>query len=142
MDKIYNKIKNLIDISQNHLFINNKIIISAKLIKSLKQQIKEDFENPDKDLKCFIVTISLQPNYKYPLTINCSQYTITPKLFLVSKDDDVSQTFTYSEKELIKYNFKLSHIKKIIKALKKDLVSFEKSSVTITNVFNSLENDS
>jgi hypothetical protein len=71
--------------------------------------------------------------------INCSSYTVTPKLSLVSKDDDVSQTFTYSKKELEKYNFKLSHIKKIIKALKKDLVSFEKSSVSITNVFNALE---
>ena len=71
--------------------------------------------------------------------INCSSYTITPKLSLVYMNDNVSQTFTYSKKELEKYSFKLSHIKKIMKALTKDLVSFEKSSVPITNVFNVLE---
>ena len=138
MDKIFEKIKKLIDITQTHIFINNKIIVSAKSLKSLKEKIKKDFENPDKDIKCFIVTISIHPEYKFPLTINCSQYTITPKLSLLTKEDDVSQTFTYSEKELLKNSFKLSHIKKIIKALKKDLVSFENSSVTITSVFNSL----
>ena len=139
MEKIFDKIKNLIDVKQDHLFINNKIIVSAKSLKGLKEALKKEFDNPEKNIKCFIVRLKINVDYKYPLTINCSQYTITPQLSLVYKDDDVFQTFTYSEKELINYGFKLSHIKKIIKALKKDLVSFEKSSVTITSIFKALE---
>ena len=139
MEKIFEKIKNLIDIKQDHIFINNKIVVSAKSLKSLKEKIKKDFENPEKDIKCFIISISINPKYKFPLTINCSQYTITPKLSLVYKDDDVSQTFTFSEKELEINGFKIIHIKKIIKALKKDLISFKNSSVSITDVFNALE---
>lgn len=139
MEKIFEKITNLINIKEYHVFINNEIVVSAKALPSLKKKIKEEFDNPDENIKCFIVRISLDKDYKYPLMINCSSYTITPKLSLVYKDENVSQTFTYSKKELEKYNFKLSHIKKIMKALKKDLVSFEKSSVPITSVFNALE---
>ena len=139
MEKIFEKITNLIDIKEYHVFINNEIVVSAKALPSLKKKIKEEFDNPDENIKCFIVSLSLDKDYKYPLMINCSSYTITPKLSLVYKDENVSQTFTYSKKELEKYNFKLSHIKKIMKALKKDLVSFEKSSVPITSVFNALE---
>ena len=138
MEKIFEKITNLIDIKEYHIFINNKIVVSAKTIPNLKKKIKEEFDNPEKDIKCYMVSLSLDPNYKYPLMINCSSYTITPKLSLISIDDDVSQTFTYSKKELEEYSFKLSYIKKIIKALKKELISFEKSSVPITNVFNVL----
>lgn len=139
MEKIFEKIKTIIDVKQYHLFINNKIIVSAKTLKSLKEALKKEFDNPEKDIKCFIVRLKINLDYKYPLTINCSQYTISPKLSLNCDEDDVSQTFTYSEKELINYGFKLSHIKKIIKALKKDLVSFEKSSISITNIFKALE---
>jgi hypothetical protein len=139
MEKIFEEITKLIDIKEYYIFINNKIVVSAKSLPSLKKKIKEEFDHPEKNIKCFIVSLSLDSEYKYPLMINCSSYTITPKLSLVSIDDDVTQTFTYSRKELEKYNFKLSHIKKIMKALKNDLVSFEKSSVPITNVFNSLE---
>lgn len=140
MEKIFDKIKDIIDIKMDHLFINNKVVTTAKGLKSLKLKIKEDFENPKKDIKCFIFTIAIKPDYKFPLMINCSQYTITPKLNLLYKEDDMAQTFTYSEKELIKYKFKLSHLKKIMKALKKDLVSFENRTVPITDIFNSLEN--
>jgi hypothetical protein len=134
MEKIFDKIKNMIDIKQDHVFINNKMVLSAKSLKSIKEKIKESFENPKKDVKCYIVSIAIHTNYKHPLTINCSQYTITPKLNLVYKDDDVSQTFTFSEKELLDYNFKLDYIKKIIKAIKKNLISFETSSVSISDV--------
>jgi hypothetical protein len=51
----------------------------------------------------------------------------------------MSQTFTYSESELEKFNFKLTHLYKIMKALKEDLISFETSSVPITTVFNVLK---
>ena len=139
MEVIFDKINNIIDTKQSYIYINGKIILSAKSYKSLKTKVKEEIENPSKDVKCFIISIRLDAKYKYPLIINCSQFTITPKLTLVSKDDDISQTFTYTEKELDNISFKLSHIKKIIKVLQKQLVSIEKSSVSITNVLNALE---
>jgi len=139
MEKIFEKIKNVIDVSEYHIFIKNKIILSAKILPDIKKKIKEDVENPKKDIKCFIIRISINKNYKFPLTVNCSQYTITPKLAFVYKDDDMSQTFTYSESELEKFNFKLTHLYKIMKALKEDLISFETSSVPITTVFNVLK---
>ena len=139
MEKIFEKITKLINIKEYHIFINNKIVVSAKTLPVLKKKIKEEFDNPNKDIKCFIVSLSLDINYKYPLMINCSSYTITPRLSLISTDDDVSQTFTFSKKELEEYSFKLSYIKKIIKALKKELISFEKSSIPITNVFKLLD---
>ena len=138
MEKIFEKITKLINIKEYHIFINNKIVVSAKTIPGLKKEIKE-FDNPEKEIKCFIVRLSLDSDYKFPLMINCSSYTITPKLSLISMDEDVSQTFTFSKKELEEYNFKLSYIKKIIKVLKKELISFEKSSIPITTVFKVLE---
>ena len=134
MEKIFDKIKNLIDINQYHLFIKNKIVLSSVSLKELKNKLKDEYNNPPTDIKCFIVSFGLKSNYKFPLTINCSQYTITTKLILVMKDDDISQTFTYSENELTKYSFKLSHIKKIIRAIEKDLISFESNSVPITDI--------
>jgi hypothetical protein len=138
MEKIFDKITKLINIKEYHIFINNKIVVSAKTIPSLKKEIKE-FDNPEKEIKCYMISLTLDPNYKFPLMINCSSYTITPKLSLTSTDEDVSQTFTFSKKELEEYNFKLSYIKKIIKVLKKELISFEKSSIPITTVFKVLE---
>ena len=135
MEKIFEKINKLIDIKEYHLFINNKIIISAKSLKSLKERIKEEVENPTKDIKCFVVSISLDKNYKYPVMVNCSQYTITPKLGLFSREDDNMQTFTYNEKELEKNSFKLSHIKKMMKAIKKDQISFEERTIPISTLF-------
>jgi hypothetical protein len=119
MEKIFEKITKLIDIKEYHIFINNKIVVSAKTLPSLKKKIKEEFDNPEKDIKCFMISLSLDPSYKYPLMINCSSYTITPKLSLLSTDEDVSQTFTFSKKELEEYSFKLSYIKKNNKSLKK-----------------------
>jgi hypothetical protein len=132
MEKIFEKINKLINTKEYHLFINNKIIVSAKSLKSLKEKIKEDFENPTEDIKCFIVSISLDKNYKYPVMINCSQYTITTKLGLFIRSDDNSQTFTYSEKELDEYGFKISHIKKMMKAIEKDEISFEERTIPIS----------
>ena len=139
MEKIFEKIKNLIDIKEYHMFVNNKMVASAKSLKSLKEKIKDGFENPTKDIKCFVVSISIDKDYKYPVMVNCSQYTITPKLGLFTKDDDNSQTFTYNMKELEKVGFKISHIKKMMKVIKKDLISFEERSVPISIVLNSIK---
>jgi hypothetical protein len=115
--------------------------MNAPTLPKLKKKVKEEFDKPDKDIKCFIFSYSLDEKYKYPLMMNVTSETITPKLSLVFTKDDVGQTFTYSKKELEKYGFELSHIEKMMKALEEDLIDFSKSSVPITNVFNVLEKE-
>ena len=138
MEKIFEKINKLINVKEYHLFLNNKEILSAKSLKSLKEKLKENFENPDKEIKGFIIKIGLPKEETKPLTINCSQYTITTNLSIVSRsrEGDITQTFTYTNEELVKYGFKMSHIKKMIKVIKKDLLSFDGSRISISTVFN------
>ncbi len=94
-----------------------------------------EFDKPNKEIKAFNIRIKINKNKKDNiLSINCSQLTINKKLKLVSEDDDVFQTFTYSQDELIKYGFKLSHLKSMMKAVKNHLVSYEKSSISITEL--------
>ena len=127
------KINNIIDPNKYHLFRNNKIILSSKSLKSLKEDLKT-FENPTKNIKVFLVSINIKPKYKYPLIINCTQQTITTKLALLTSEDDMSVSITYTNDELLKYGFKLSHIKKIMNSIKKDLIDYSDLTESITNI--------
>jgi len=100
-------------------------------MKDIKTAIKNDYDAPKKNIKGFIIRLKIDKNNKKPLIINCTQVTVTPKLFVDSLDDDVFQIFTYTTDELLKYGFKLNHIKKMMKAIKNNTISFEKSSVSI-----------
>ena len=122
------------DMSNYHLFKNNKSILEASTITNLKKAIKENIEPPKSDTKVFVISFSIDPKYKFPLIIVCGQYTLTDKLTLVMKDDDTSITITYTKDELKKYGFKSNHINKIIKAIKLDLVSYEDFRDSITHV--------
>lgn len=137
-NKRINAINETIDIDKNYLYRNNKIILFGSSFKELKEGVKE-FENPTKDLKVYSIDFNLDPDYKYPLIINCTQTTITPKLNLVVKMDDMSLSITYTKEELIKYGFKKSHLTKIMRAIKYDLVSYDKSSIPITNLLKAIE---
>ncbi len=129
-----NSIYDIIDPSLDHLFVKNKLVISAKTEKEMDNKLLE-FDKPNKEIKAFNIRIKINKNKKDNiLSINCSQLTINKKLKLVSEDDDVFQTFTYSQDELIKYGFKLSHLKSMMKAVKNHLVSYEKSSISITEL--------
>lgn len=138
MDKL-DKIKKLIDTSQYHVYHKNKQILSAKTIKQLKSNIKNDVTPPTKNIKVYILELDIDPEWKYPLSINCSQYTITPKLALVVKPDDMSQTINYTKEDLKNYPFNLSHISKIIKAIKENLISFEKDEIFIKDIFDAVK---
>lgn len=127
-----------IDMSKYHLFKNNKSIIQDDSIAGLKKTLKELAKPPKSNKKVFVVNFSLDLNKKEPLKVLCAQYTITPKLALVMKDDDISQTVTWNMDELKKYGFKKQHINKIIKAISNDLISHQDSSVSITDVLDSL----
>lgn len=133
MDEILEKIKQKIDIKQYHLLRNYKIIASGKNISELEKNL-ENFEPPKKELKVFIIRITINKNYKYPLVIQCSQETLDEDLVPFFKDDDLSQSFTYSNNELIKYGFRLNHINKMIKAIKNKSISFRKTSISISDI--------
>lgn len=121
-----------IDFKQYHIFKNNKVIASSSTMKKLKDEVKKTFDAPSKNIKVYIISFSSKINF--PLTITCSQFTITPKLTLIAKDDDMSQKVYYNKEEYEKYKFKMSHIKKIIKALKDELLSIEPDYWTISEV--------
>ncbi len=140
MEKVLSKlekINKLLDTNKYHLFRNNKIILSETTLKKIKDELKT-FENPSKYIKVYLVSINIDPKYKYPIIINCSQNTITPKLALLTKEDDMSISITYTKDELLKFGFKLSHIKKIIYALKNDLIDFTDLTESITNVIKAI----
>ena len=137
MDKLnekINKIKDTLDPYKDHLFVSNDLVASEKTTKALKEYVKNNYDAPSKNIKGFIIRMDLDKKNKIPLRINCGQITLTPKLFIGPKDDDILQTFTYTTDELLKYGFKLNHIKKMMKAIKNNTISFEKSSVSISEL--------
>ncbi len=136
MDKItlkLEKINNIIDVNKYHLFRNNKNILSANTFKMLKDELKQ-FEEPSKNLKVYLIQFNIDPKYKYPLMINCTQNTLTPKLNLVINDEDMTTSVTYTPDELLKYGFKKNHLTKIMKAMKDDLISYRKPNVSISSI--------
>jgi hypothetical protein len=122
-----------IDSSLDHMFRNNKLILSAKSLKDMKEKL-QDFENPSKDLKVFIIRIKIDPNSKYAMIISISQNTITPDLKLVTRMGDMALSVTYSEEEYNKYKFKMSYIYKIIKDMKEDKIDYSKLSTPISKL--------
>ena len=105
-------------------------------MKKIKDEIKKQINEPPKEIKVFIVGFKISEKSSIPLRINCSQFTITPKLSLVFRSDDIAQSITYSKDELKKKKFRLYDIKKIINAIKNDTISFATSSVSISDILN------
>jgi hypothetical protein len=133
-----NKIDKSIDISVYHMFKNNKSVLTAKTLTKLQKEVKERIKPPSKDVKVFVMDFALseEDDDKFPFRIICGQYTITPKLGMVMKEDDHAQTIRYNNDEFKKYGFKKSHISKIINAMKNDLISYENLGVSITDILN------
>jgi len=125
-----------IDLSKIHLFKKNTSLLNDVSMSKLKKLIKENVRPPQKNNKVWIVNFSVNINRKNPFTIVIGQYTLTPKLALVSKEDDRVQTITFSEDELKKYKFKVKYIGDIINAFKNNKISFAKMSVPISDIFN------
>ena len=120
-----------------HIFYKNKLLkqLSTPIPKKLDQLVKENVNPPKSNKKVFLIRIkSNLTNPKSKLVISCSQQTITPKLSIVAEKGDYFITVKYSQEELEKYGFKLSHIKKIIKALETRKVSLEKSFISISEI--------
>lgn len=117
-----------------HLFVGNKIISSEKIMRLLENDIKKNFVAPKKLIKGYIIRMKIDKNNKSIISINCDQVTINEKLIIKSLESDGFQTFIYSTDELLKHGFKMSHIKKMIKAIKNHTVKFDKSFITITEL--------
>jgi hypothetical protein len=134
IDEILDSIKKIIDVKKTHLFVGGVLVSSQVTMKKIKDDVKKNYDKPKKDIKGFIIKLRIDRNDSNPIFINCTQVTITPNLYIGNEDDDGSQTFVYSKKELLKYKFKATHIKKIIKAIKNNSVSFEKNRINITDI--------
>jgi len=124
-----------IDLSKYHLFKNNKSLLEESNMTKLKKSIKENVKPPQNNIKLWVSNFSVDPNNKNPFTIIIGQYTLTPKLALVKKDEDRVQTITFSEEELKKYKFKVKYIGDIINSFKQNKISFAKLSIPISDVF-------
>lgn len=134
LNKIITNINKVLDPTKDHLFVSNDLVASEKTTKLLKSYVKENYDAPKKNIKGYIIRFDIDKKSKNILSINCAQVTITPKLFIGPKDDDTFQTFTYTSDELIEFGFKMIHIKKMIKSIKHNLISFEKSHISITEL--------
>jgi hypothetical protein len=134
IDKIIKNVKKVLQPSMSHLFVGNELISSHKLPKLLRDDIKKNFEAPKKSIKGYIVRMKIDKNNKQIISINCIQVTITEKLIVKSMEDDGFQTLTYTLDELIKNEFKLSYLKKLMKAIKNHTVKFDNSFISITEL--------
>ena len=137
MDKFdtkINQIKDVLTPSQTHLFVGGDLAASGKTPKEVKDYIKKTYNAPSKDIKSYLITLKINKTSDEPLIINCKELTITPKLIIKSTEDDGFQTFIYTKNDIIKFGFKMLHVKKIINAIKTESVSFERNSIPISEL--------
>lgn len=134
LDKKIEDIKKVLQPSMSHLFIANELVSSNKLPKLLREDVKKNFDPPTKPIKGYIIRMKIDKNEKHIISINCIQVTINEKLNIKSLEGDGFQTFTYTSEEILKNGFKMSHIKKMIKAIKNHTVKFDKSFISITEL--------
>ncbi len=132
-------IKKVIDPTKEHLYVGGDLIASDKSIKKIKEFVKEEFDPPKKNIKGYLIKINVKKTSKIFMTITCTQITITPKLFIGTTDDDMYQVFTYSTEEIKKHGFKKSHMKYMMKAIKNNLISFEKTRITISELLKAIK---
>lgn len=120
-----------------HVFYKNKELkpLMQKTLPKVEKAIKENVNPPKSNKKVYKVSLKYNPeSEKRRLVISCGQFTITPKLVLAKGQDDDVFTISYSTDELKKYGFELSHIKKIIKKIKKEELDVEYQFITISEI--------
>jgi hypothetical protein len=132
-------IKKVIDPTKDYLYVGGDLIASDKTFKKIKEYVKNEYDAPKKNIKGFLIKFNIKKTSKVFMNVSCTQITITPKLFIGATDDDMFQIFTYSPEEIKKHGFKKSHLKYMMKAIKKDLISFEKSRITITELLKAIK---
>lgn len=128
------KINKLIDTSKIHVFYKNKELkqLAEKTIGKVGEAIKNNVNPPKSDKTVYLIKISVNPKAKRKIIIICTQYTINKKLNL--NPNITGATFEYSQEDIDKYGFKLSHINKIIKALGNDDIDYDKDFISIGEI--------
>jgi len=130
-------INSVLETQTYHVFYKNKHLkqLTANTPAKLKLAIKANVNPPKKNKKVFIIRIKLNlDNPNRNIIVSCDQYTITTNLGLVVEKGDYSISITYSLLELEKFGFKLSHIKKIIKALETKSIDLSKNFIYISEI--------
>lgn len=131
------KINTILSTEYYHVFYNGKELkpLIHKSLTGVEKAIKEHVNSPKTDKKVYLIKTKFIPNSdKKKILISCCQYTITPKLSLTKKENDDCFTIIYSSDELKKYGFELSHIKKIIKKIKKEELDVEYQFINISEI--------
>lgn len=122
-----------------HVFYKYKPIkqLTTPIPKKLNEHVKKYISPPKTNKKVFVVRIKLIPDEpENILIINCLQQTIKTNLSMITEKRDYKITVEYSKEELDKYGFKLSYIKKIIKALENNTFGLDKKIISITQILN------
>ena len=70
LDKRINSIYDVIDPNLDHLFIKNKLVISGRTSKEIKEQLT-NFDVINKDINCFLIRIKINKKLKYFIQISC-----------------------------------------------------------------------
>ena len=123
-----------IDLDKYHLFYKKKNILEANNLKELKKLVKTNIKNPPKEKKVFIVYFIIDEDSKYPIKINCSQYTISTNSVLIMKPEDSSQTILWNKQNLLDLGLKISYINKIFDSFKNNTISFADFGVEICDI--------
>jgi len=120
-----------------HIFYKEKELkqLTHKTLSGVEKAIKENVNSPKNDKKVYLIKLKYIPDSeKKILILSCCKYTITPKLLMVKKKDDDCFTIIYSQNEYKKYNFDISHIKKIINKIKKDELDVSVQFINISDI--------
>ncbi len=131
------KINKVLDITKHHIFYKGKELtqLSQKTINDVKKSIKEHVYPPKTCKKVYMISLKYNPkSEKRRIIVVCGQYTITPKLVLAKDDDDDSFSITYTSYDFKKYNFDISHIKKIISKIKKEELDVGVQFISISEI--------
>lgn len=135
--KTKKNIDSILSIDYFHIFYRGKELkqLTHKSLSGVEKAIKENVNSPKTDKKVYLIKLKYIPDSeKKIIIISCCKYTITPKLLMAKKKDDDCFTIIYSQKEYQKYNFDISHIKKIIKKIKKDELDVSVQFINISDI--------
>jgi hypothetical protein len=122
------------DTSKDYFYIDNKLIVKDTTFKKIKDYIKKEYEPPKKDVNGYLIKFNVKDTNKEYMRVTVTQITITPKLFIGASDNDFFKVFTYTPEEYKKYGLTENIIKKMMKAVKNNLVSFETDKDSITEL--------
>lgn len=132
------------------IYRNYKKIFStkAKSLQKISTEMRKKLDPSSRNVKIYMVGYNVSTDKKWkpskwdygPFRILCDQMTLTPEMEIKQLPEDHGQTIYYTPSELEKYGFKKSHISKIIRSIKKKIISFiPGKKVTITDVINGVE---